>query len=67
MATSSIFHNIIINDEETAARFVAALEASEATPPRRTGRPIDEILAGPEEIDRWCDLWEKITEPRNEL
>ena len=59
MATSSIFHNIVINDEETAAKFVAALEASEAQPLRRTGRPINEVLAGPEDIDRLCDLWEK--------
>ena len=59
MATSSIFHNIIINDEETAARFVAALEASEATPPRRTGRPINEILADKDEVRRLCKLRKK--------
>ena len=35
MATSSIFHNIVIKDEATAERFVAALEAAEAHPLRR--------------------------------
>ncbi|MBQ9526912.1 MAG: hypothetical protein IJR68_04810, partial [Fretibacterium sp.] len=55
-----------INDEETAAKFVAALEASEAQPLRRTGQPINEVLAGPEDIDRLCDLWEKNMELMNE-
>ena len=59
MATSSIFHNIIINDEETAAKFVAALEASEANPPRRTGRPINEVLANKDEVHRLCELRKK--------
>ena len=59
MATSSIFHNIVINDEATAERFVAALEASEAHPLRGTGRPIEEVLASKDEIDRWIKLWEK--------
>lgn len=59
MATSSIFHNIIIKDEETAMKFVAALEASEAEPLRRTGRPINEVLASKEEIRRQSEVWRK--------
>lgn len=35
MATSSIFHNIVIDDPAKAEAFVAALEASEADPRRR--------------------------------
>ena len=59
MATSSIFHNIVINDEETAMKFVAALEASEAEPLRRTGRPIHEVLADKDEVHRLCELRKK--------
>ncbi|MBQ9566055.1 MAG: hypothetical protein IJU98_10750 [Synergistaceae bacterium] len=59
MATSSIFHNIVINDEATAERFVAALEAAEAHPLRRSGRPIGQVLASKEEIHRLSELWRK--------
>ena len=59
MATSSIFHNIVINDEATAMRFVDALEASRTIPLRRSGRPIEEVLATGEKIDQWIDLWKK--------
>ena len=59
MATSSIFHNIVINDEATAERFVAALEASEAHPLRGTGRPIEEVLSSKEDNARWIKLWKK--------
>lgn len=31
MATSSIFYNVIINDEESAKKFVDLLDASEKT------------------------------------
>ena len=58
MATSSIFHNIVIRDEATAEKFVAALEAAEAHPLRRSGRPIEQVLANKEESNRLCDLWE---------
>ena len=59
MATSSIFHNIVIRDEATAEKFVAALEAAEAHPLRRSGRPINEVLSTGEKIDQWINLWEK--------
>lgn len=59
MATSSIFHNIVIKDEATAMKFIAALEASEAHPIRGTGRPINELLASKEEIHRQSELWRK--------
>lgn len=59
MATSSIFHNIVIKDEETAMKFIAALEASEAHPIKRTGRPIEQVLASKEELHRLRELWEK--------
>ena len=38
MATSSIFHNVVIDDPAKAEAFVAALEASETDPRRRPGR-----------------------------
>ena len=59
MATSSIFHNIVINDEATAERFVAALEAAEAQPLKGSGRPINEVLTTGEKIDQWINLWGK--------
>ena len=59
MATSSIFHNIVIKDEATAMKFIAALEASEAHPLRGTGRPIEQILASEEEIRRLSELRRK--------
>ena len=59
MATSSIFHNIVINDEATAMRFVEALEAAEAHPLKGTGRPIEEVLSSREDIHRWSELWRK--------
>ena len=59
MATSSIFHNIVINDEATAEKFVAALEASEAHPLKGTGRPIEQILASEDEIRRLSELRRK--------
>ena len=59
MATSSIFHNIVINDKATAMKFAAALEASEMQPLRRTGRPINEVLADKDEVRRLCELRKK--------
>ena len=59
MATSSIFHNIVIKDEATAMKFVAALEASEAHPIKGTGRPIEQVLSSKEEIHRWSEIWRK--------
>ena len=59
MATSSIFHNIVIKDEATAMKFITALEASEAHPIKGTGRPIEQVLAGREDIHRLRKLWEE--------
>ena len=58
MATSSIFHNIVINDTAQAEAFVAALEASEAHPYQRPEGPLT-CVATDEEIGRLCDLWRK--------
>ena len=59
MATSSIFHNIVIKDEATAMKFIDALEASKAHPVKGTGRPIEHVLANKEEIHRLRKLWEE--------
>ena len=59
MATSSIFHNIIIRDEAAAERFITALEEAAAHPLKGSGRPIEEVLASREDNLRWIELWEK--------
>ena len=59
MATSSIFHNIVIKDEATALKFIAALEASEADPYKRPVGPVTQVTADKNEIHRICDLWRK--------
>ena len=50
MPTSSIFHNVIIDDPETAERFLNALEESEEA---SRGKPIGPgypVLRDPDEI-----------------
>ena len=59
MATSSIFHNIVIKDEATAMKFIAALEASEAHPYKRPEGPMTHVVTDKDEIERWARLWEK--------
>ena len=59
MATSSIFHNIVIRDEATAMKFVAALEASEAHPYKRPDGPVANVVTDKDEIRRICELRRK--------
>ena len=58
MATSSIFHNIVINDPAKAEAFVAALEASEADPRRKT---LQYRMSNDEKnkVNRLIELWGK--------
>lgn len=51
MPTSSIFHNVVIKDAETAERFIAALEESEkAQEKKKRQAPVIPILKEPDEI-----------------
>ena len=45
MATSSIFHNIVINDPKKANAFVAALDASIADPYKRPDGPLTHVVS----------------------
>ena len=67
MATSSIFHNIVIKDEATAMKFIAALDASEADPYRRPEGPVTQVVTDKDEIKQWARLWEKNYGAKNEI
>ena len=56
MATSSIFHNVILREPEEIESFIRAAEASEADPYRKPeGAPTYKVTTDPDEIRR---LWE---------
>lgn len=60
MATSSIFHNVIINDPKKADAFISAIEASIADPYKRTGNnPASKIESDPQKITHILDMWKK--------
>ena len=56
MATSSIFHNIVINDPKKANAFVAALDASIADPYKRPDGPLTHVVSDKSEILRLHEL-----------
>lgn len=59
MATSSIFHNFTINDEESARRLVEALEASQKDGPWKPSKEVEcEELRDPEKIGALMAKWE---------
>ena len=60
MATSSIFHNVILREPEQIEAFIRAAEASEANPYiKPTGAPTYQVTADPNEITRILELNEK--------
>ena len=60
MATSSIFHNIVITDPKKADAFVAAIEASIADPyVRPADAPPTHLVTDPTEIARLMKLRHK--------
>ena len=60
MATSSIFHNVILRTPEEVEAFVKAVEASMADPyVRPEGIPVARPITDPEELDRLWELREK--------
>ena len=59
MATSSIFHNIVITDPKKADAFVAALDASLADPYKRPDSPLTHVVSDKNEILRLHELRKK--------
>lgn len=59
MATSSIFHNVILNDPKQVEAFVNALEASEAEPYIAPRTPLSEIMISQGELKRLHELWRR--------
>ena len=60
MATSSIFHNVVINDPKKADAFISAIEASIADPYKRTEKtPATKVESDPQKITHILDMWKK--------
>ena len=59
MATSSIFHNIVISDPKKADAFIDAIEASIADPRPKPNINLDDILMTKDDIIRMHDLRKK--------
>ena len=59
MATSSIFHNVILDTPEKVDAFIRACEASEADPyVKPAGAPTYKVTDDPSEIARIFELFE---------
>ena len=56
MATSSIFHNVILNDPKQVEAFVNAIEAQLADPYIAYRTPLSELMADKSEIRRLHEL-----------
>lgn len=57
MATSSIFHNVILREPEQIEAFIRAAEASEANPYiKPAGAPTYQVTTDPNEIRRLSEL-----------
>ncbi len=52
MATSSIFHNVVLKDPKEVDDFLTALEASEADPYVSSGISLSEVMTTKEDILR---------------
>ncbi len=59
MATSSIFHNVVINDPQKADAFISAIEASIADPYKSDEQPMTKVESDPNKIRQIVDLWKK--------
>ena len=59
MATSSIFHNIVISDPKKADAFIDAIEASIADPRPKPDFTLDDVLATKRDVSRIAARWEK--------
>ena len=56
MATSSIFHNVILNDPKQVEAFVNAMEASLADPYKGSVEPFVSVITDKDEIRRLQEL-----------
>ncbi len=61
MATSSIFHNVVIKDPKKADAFISAIEASIADPYKTGEKPANKVESDPDKIRHIIDLWKKKT------
>lgn len=59
MATSSIFHNVILNEPKQVEAFLNALEASEADPYMGSVEPLVSVISDKNEIRRLQELRRK--------
>ena len=59
MATSSIFHNVILNEPKQVEAFINALEASEADPYMASRTPLSELMVSQEELKKLHELWRR--------
>ena len=59
MATSSIFHNVVINDPKKAEAFISAIEASIADPYTTEDKPKAKVETDPSKISHIIDMWKK--------
>ena len=56
MATSSIFHDVILREPQEVESFLKALEASEADPYIDSGMSLSDVMTSKEEILRLHEL-----------
>lgn len=59
MTTSSIFHNVVINDPKKADAFISAIDASIADPYRTDEKPAGTGETDPDKLRHIIDLWKK--------
>jgi len=59
MATSSIFHNVVINDPKKAEAFISAIEASIADSYKTKDKPKTKVETDPNKISHIIDMWKK--------
>ncbi|OON84673.1 hypothetical protein BXO88_16100 [Oribacterium sp. C9] len=57
MATSSIFHNVIINDPEKADAFISAIEESISDPYIGPSIPKAKIESDSKKLSKLLNLW----------
>ncbi len=57
MATSSIFHNVVINDPQKADAFISAIEASIADPYENKDTTTVKVESDPNKISHLLDMW----------
>ena len=62
MATSSIFHNVVINDPKKADAFIDAIEASIADPYKRPEGPLTQVNTDPVISKRLAEMRRKARE-----